>query len=67
MSKIPKRKLKIETFSSIDEENTQEYERRRNMTPEERLREFAILQERQWGAGWSERPIVRKVSFEKLR
>ena len=61
-----KRKTIVKIFSSFDEENQQEYERRKNMTPEERQREFAVLQERRWGAGWGSKPIEKKVSYEKL-
>jgi hypothetical protein len=48
------------------QENKHEYERRKNMTYEERLREFTILQERRWGAQWTSQPIEKKVTFEKL-
>lgn len=65
MRKNLKRKTEVKFFSSFEEENKQEYERRKNMTAEERIREFAILQERRWGADWTTLPILKKVSFEK--
>ncbi len=66
MSKNLKRKFKSESFSSFEEENIHEFERRKNMTLQERLREFEILQIRQWGSGWARKPIVKKASFEKI-
>lgn len=66
MHKNSDRKTRVKIFSSFEEENKQEYERRKNMTYEERRREFAILQERRWGAKWTSKPIEKKVTFEKL-
>ena len=66
MNKNLKRKFKAETFSSFEEENIHEYERRKHMTLEERLREFEILQNQQWGADWKQKPIVKKAAYEKL-
>lgn len=66
MSKNTKGGKKVKFFSSFEEENKQEYERRKNMSYEERCREFEILQERRWGAEWTSQPIEKKVTFEKL-
>ncbi len=65
MGKNRKRKTNVNLFSSIQEENDAEYERRRKMTPKERMEEFAILQQRRWGASWTTKPIEKKVSFEE--
>lgn len=56
----------VSCFSSFQQENEQETKRRRQMTIEERLREFDVLQMRRWGADWYKKPIVKKVTFEKI-
>ena len=53
-------------FDSFVEENKAEYRRRARMTPEERCREFAALQERVWGEAWKAEPMVRKATWETL-
>ena len=60
-----KRNLKVELFYSFEEENEAENKRRSQMTKEDRLREFAILQERRWGSNWATTPIEKVVSYEK--
>ncbi len=60
------RKLKVKFYTSFEAENIAEHKRRAAMTPDECLRELAILQERRWGKKWTSEPIVKKVSFEKL-
>ncbi len=60
-----KRNLKVEIFYSFEEENKAEKKRRSRLTLEERLREFAFLQERRWGTDWTTEPIKKIVSFEK--
>ena len=50
---------RVKIYHSFEEENEAEYRRRAQMTPEERMQEFAILQERQWGKDWTERPMVK--------
>ncbi len=57
----------VKIFSSFREENEKEYRRRRQMGPEQRIREFAILQERRWGKNWRSKPIEKVVSFEKIK
>jgi hypothetical protein len=39
----------IRVFRSFEEENEAEYRRLAGMTPDERLEEFTVLQERAWG------------------
>jgi hypothetical protein len=66
MKTIPERSVKVVSFSSFDEENQYEYERRRNMTVREKLQEFEVLQKRRWGSDWTTKPMVKKVTIEKL-
>ncbi len=66
MEKKSHENVEVSVFSSFEEENAQEYKRRREMTVEERMREFAVLQERRWGADWRSKPIEKVVSYEKL-
>ncbi len=66
MTAKKRRNMSIEVFSSIEEENLAEYRRRAQMTPMERLKEFAILQERAWGDKWTKEPMVKVISYEKV-
>ncbi|MCK5133110.1 MAG: hypothetical protein KAR40_13265 [Candidatus Sabulitectum sp.] len=59
------RNLKVEIFHSFEEENEAENRRRSQMSIEDRLKEFAILQERRWGSDWATKPIEKVVSYEK--
>lgn len=59
-------RLKVEVFSSLEDENESEYSRRALMTPDECMEELAVLQERMWGRGWGLRPIEKVVSWERL-
>jgi len=61
-----KRVLTVKMFSSFEEENRAEHRRLAALTPNQRLKEFAILQERVWGTGWTEDRIVKTVSIEKV-
>ncbi len=60
------RKIKVQIFDSLEDENRAERARQASMSPEERLRELAVLQERHWGEQWSKVPLVRKASWERL-
>ena len=60
-----KRNLKVEIFYSFEEENKADKKRYSRMTLEERLSEFAFLQERKWGTEWATGSIKKIVSFEK--
>jgi len=60
------KKRKYTIFTSFEDENRAERMRRARMSPEERCREFAYLQERQWGKKWTSQRILKKVSFEKV-
>ncbi|MCX6584017.1 MAG: hypothetical protein NT166_27910 [Candidatus Aminicenantes bacterium] len=66
MTTKKKRNMPIEVFSSLEEENLAEYRRRAQMTPMERMKEFAILQERFWGAKWTKEPMVKVIRYEKI-
>ncbi len=61
-----KRNLKIQVFNSFEEENKAEYSRRASMTPAQRMREFAVLQERAFGKAWTSEKIKKVVSYELL-
>lgn len=53
-------------FSSFEKENREEHRRLAMLTPEQRLDEFAILQERVWGKDWTEKRIIKLVRIEKV-
>lgn len=55
----------VRVFSSFDEENAAEHRRLSEMSPHSRLREFAVLQARRWGASWGRIPMQRKVTWER--
>ena len=61
------RRLRVELFSSFEEENESERRRRTAMTAAQCLEELAALQERAWGKDWEAKPIEREVSWEELR
>ena len=61
-----KRNLKVQFFDSFEEENKAEHTRRASMTPTQRMREFAILQERAFGKAWTSEKIKKVVSYELL-
>jgi hypothetical protein len=60
------RPKKVKIFHSFEEENEAEYRRRAEMTPEERLAEFAVLQERTWGKDWTSKPMLRVATWEDV-
>jgi hypothetical protein len=60
------RQLKVEFFASFEEEREAEYQRRSQQSPQDRIREFSILQERCWGEKWTSREIKPVVSFGKV-
>lgn len=66
MVKKKKRELRVEVFSSFEDENRAEHRRLALLTPMQRMEEFAILQERMWGKKWTEEPMVKIVTIEKL-
>jgi hypothetical protein len=57
---------RVQIFSSFEEENQAERQRQGNMTPEERCREFSVLQERRWGKSWTEQPMEKVASYEMV-
>ena len=61
-----KKNLNIKIFSSFEEEAEAEYKRRAEQSPQERMKEFAILQERCWGEKWTNSKIEHVVSFEEV-
>lgn len=60
------RDTRVRIFSSFEEENAAEHRRLAKMSPQERLREFAVLQERHWGRGWGDLPMTKKATWEKV-
>ena len=62
---VPKERS-FKVYSSLEEENQAEYQRRSEMSPEERMSEFAVLQERVWGIGWGTKPMERTATWEKV-
>ena len=55
----------VKIYSSYDDENRAERERRARMTAAERCREMATLQVRRWGESWTSTPIVKIASWER--
>lgn len=58
---------RVRVFTSFEEENEAEYHRLAIMTPDERLEEFAVIQERAWGKKWTSEPIKKTASWEKVK
>lgn len=58
------RKMRVEVYESFEAENEAEYRRRARMTPDERMAEMAVLQERRWGKRWTSTPIEKVASWE---
>ncbi|GAB6089915.1 hypothetical protein [Spirochaeta dissipatitropha] len=56
----------VKIYSSFAEEAEAEYQRRSEQSPQDRIHEFAILQERCWGEKWTHQAMSRVVSFEKV-
>ncbi len=56
----------VRFYTSFEEENEAEYQRRARMTPQERMQEFALLQKRQWGSKWTSERLVRKAWWERV-
>lgn len=61
-----KRIPKVVSFSSFEEENRYEYKRRKQMTIKEKLLEFEVLQRRRWGNDWASKPMIKKVTIDKM-
>ncbi len=60
------RDIRVQIFSSFKEENSAEHRRLAEMSPQERLREFAVLQDRRWGRGWGNLAMIRNATWEKV-
>ena len=60
------RRTQVRIYRSFEEENEAEYRRRTRMTPEERMAEFAVLQERAWGKDWTSKPMVKVATWEDV-
>lgn len=60
------RESRFEIFTSFEEENEAERRRRAEMSPEQRLEEFAAVQERLWGDLWTSVPMAKVATWEQL-
>lgn len=56
----------VRIFTSFEEENRAEHRRLAGLTPEERLSEFAVLQERVWGELWTSLAMKKVASWERF-
>lgn len=59
-----RQKKRIKFFSSFEDENKAEYERRSNLSKEARIHEFSTIQKRAWGKNWTLNPIKKTATFE---
>jgi hypothetical protein len=59
--------LKVAVYSSFEQENQAEYLRLARMKPSQRLDEFAVLQERVWGAEWTKKPMKKIAAIETVK
>lgn len=62
----PQQRPEVRFFASFEDENAAEHRRLANMNPQERLQEFAAVQERRWGNGWTSVPMVKKATWERV-
>jgi len=60
------RNTEVRVFVSFEEENAAEHRRLGAMSPQERMREFGVLQQRQWGESWGLKPIDKQATWEAL-
>lgn len=56
---------RVRIYDSFEAENEADVRRRARMTPQERMKEFGILQERLWGDRLRE-PIVKVATWETV-
>lgn len=57
----------VNVYGSFAEEAEAENLRRSKQSPQERIHEFAILQERCWGEKWTHQALSREITFEIVR
>ena len=57
---------RIMMFSSFEEENRAEYQRRSKLSLADRIQEFSAIQQRIWGKDWTSKPIIKKAVFESV-
>ena len=53
-----------DSFQAAEAANSSRLSR---MSIEDRLKEFAIIQQRVWGKLWTETAIVKKITFEDIQ
>ena len=56
----------IKFFASHEDAERAEIKRRESMSFQERLNEFAVIQQRAFGEKWTGTPIKKVVSYELL-
>ena len=56
----------VRIFNSFEEENAAKQKRRAEMTIQERLNEFGVLQARVWGKSWTDTPMIKTAVCEEL-
>jgi hypothetical protein len=61
------RDLTITAYNSFAEEAKSESKRRSMQTPQERLKEFSILQDRCFGKDWGKKKMIKKVTWETVQ
>ena len=57
---------RVRVFSSFEAENEAEHRRLAEMSPQERLKELAVLQARRWGESWTKVPMTKRATWERL-
>ncbi len=60
------RNTEVRVFESFEDENAAEHRRLGAMSPQERMREFGVLQRRHWGESWGFEPITKRATWERL-
>ena len=63
---VMRERTEVRVFHSCEEENAAEHRRLAKMSPRERCREFAALQERVWGDRWRSTPMVKRAWWREL-
>lgn len=63
---LKNRNLSVSWFSSFNEENEAEHIRLAGMTPNQRLKEFGILQKRVWGRQWTHSRMIKTAKVEHI-
>ena len=57
----------VKIYNSFQAAETANSSRLSLMSIEDRLKEFAVIQQRAWGKRWTETAIVKKITFEDVQ